>query len=480
MSKQSRRTFLKHIGASTAVLISPKFLLGAQPPERKPNIIFILTDDLGYGDLGCYGQKKIKTPNLDKMAANGIRLTQHYAGSTVSAPSRCVLMTGLHTGHARIRGNATVPLEPDDGTVAELLKKGGYTTGLIGKWGLGEAGSTGIPNRQGFDHFFGYLNQIRAHNYYPTYLWRNEEKHELNNEVVYSPDGYAKGIGSAATKRIDYSHDLFAAEALGFVEQHKDGPFFLYLALTIPHANNEHHLVNKHGMEVPDYGIYEDRDWPDAQKGHAAMISRMDTDVGRLLDKLTQLGIAQNTLVMFSSDNGPHKEGGADPDFFDSNGSLRGIKRDLYEGGIRVPFIAYWPKHIKPGTTSDHICGFQDLLPTCAELAGVKPPKDIDGISFVPTLLGKGTQKRHEYLYWEFDEQGGKQALRMGRWKAVRFLRDGRLELYDLSKDVGEQNDIADKRPGMLAQIGRRLDKARTISEPFPLPVLDRHPGKPG
>ena len=286
----------------------------------KPNIIYILADDLGYGDLGCFGQKTIKTPELDKMADQGIRFTNHYAGSTVCAPSRCSLMTGLHTGHARIRGNATQPLLPEDITVAELLKNAGYKTGLIGKWGLGEAGSSGVPNKQGFDYFFGYLNQIRAHNSYPDYLWRNEEKVFLDNEIEIIQHSYAKGVGSVAREKITHSHDLFTEEALRFIESEKDSSFFLYLAYTIPHANNEGIRMGQIGMEVPHLGIYKDEDWPEAQKAHAAMITYLDADIGRILSRLVELNIDQNTLVIFTSDNGPHAEGGADPDFFDSNG----------------------------------------------------------------------------------------------------------------------------------------------------------------
>ena len=468
-----RREFLKAVGVGTASLALPGCggafgLSGGESTVNKPNIIFILADDLGYGDLGCYGQKQIKTPNLDKMAEEGMRFTQHYAGSTVCAPSRCVLMTGLHTGHCLVRGNARVPLRPSDVTVAELLKQAGYTTGIIGKWGLGEPDSTGIPNRQGFDYWFGYLNQGHAHNYYPTYLWRNEEKVQLKNEVrdVNPP-------GGVATKRVEYSHDLFALEALTFVEHNKDKPFFLYLAFTIPHANNE---AGKEGMEVPDYGIYKDKDWPEAQKGHAAMITRMDGDIGKLFAKLKELGIDENTLVFFSSDNGPHREGGNNPDFNDSNGPLRGIKRDLYEGGIRVPGLARRPGKIKAGSVTDHICGFWDFLPTCADLAGIEAPKDIDGISMLPTLLGKHEkQKKHELLYWEFHEQGKKQAVRMGEFKGVRLNAaknpDGPIELYNLKTDIGEKDNIADQHPDIVEKIAQYMNQARVPSKDWPWPT---------
>src|SRR5262244_3630282 len=345
-------------------------------PQTRPNIIFIQADDLGYGDLSCYGQRKFKTPNIDRLAAEGLRFTQYYAGGTVCAPSRSALMTGQHTGHTRIRGNARYPLLPEDVTVAEVLKAtpgARYKTALIGKWGLGEAGTTGVPNRQGFDYFFGYLNQRHAHNYYPTFLWRNEEQVKLRNVV---PEEDKEGAGNS-TNRLDYSHDLIAEESLKFIEQNGRSPFFLYLAFTIPHANNE---AGKKGMEVPDQGEFASKDWPEQERAKAAMITRMDRDVGRLMALLKKLGIDDNTIVFFTSDNGPHREGGADPDFFDSNGPLRGIKRDLYEGGIRVPMIARWPGRIKSrggGAKSDQVWAHWDFLPTVAEIAGVKPPDNI-------------------------------------------------------------------------------------------------------
>lgn len=443
-------------------------LMGCQqaPPEtnQQPNIIFILADDLGYGDLGSYGQTQIQTPNLDQMAAEGMRFTNHYAGSTVCAPSRCVLMTGKHTGNCRIRGNAVMPLQPDDVTVAEVLQEAGYTTGLIGKWGLGESGSTGIPNKQGFDYFYGYLNQIRAHNFYPDYLWRNEEQVPLANEVEIVQETYAKGIGSYATKKVDYSHDLFTEEALSFVTTHQADPFFLYLAYTIPHANNESHLNNEHGMEVPDYGIYADMDWPDVEKGMAAMVSRLDTDVGRLLEHLRALGLSENTLVIFTSDNGPHREGWHDANFFDSNGPLRGIKRALYEGGIRVPMLAWWPSRIAPNQTSDHPSAFWDFLPTAADIAGIASPSDSDGTSYLPTLLGN-EQEPPPYLYWEFYEGGSAQAVRAGPWKAVRKpMFTGSIELYNLSTDLGESTDVALQYPSVVDSLRQFLEQAHTPS----------------
>ncbi|HZF38501.1 MAG TPA: arylsulfatase [Blastocatellia bacterium] len=452
---------------SFILIVIAAFAFNTATAQTKPNIIFIQADDLGYGDLSCYGQRKFKTPNIDRLAAEGLRFTQYYAGGTVCAPSRSALMTGQHTGHTRIRGNARYPLLPEDVTVAEVLKSapgapgGGYKTALIGKWGLGEAGTTGVPNRQGFDYFFGYLNQRHAHNYYPTFLWRDEERVNLRNVV---PDEDEEGSGNS-TNRVDYTHDLMAEEALRFIEGNSGGPFFLYLAFTIPHANNE--AKNK-GMEVPDLGEFANKDWPDQEKAKAAMITRMDRDVGRLMALLKKLGIDDNTLVFFTSDNGPHREGGADPDFFDSNGPLRGIKRDLYEGGIRAPMIARWPKRIKAGAKSDQVWAHWDFLPTAAEVAGVKPPANIDGISMLNALLGL-RQRNHEFLYWEFHERGFAQAVRMGDWKAVRKSADSPLELYDLKNDLGEQSDVAVKHPEVVKKIEEYLKTARTESELWPI-----------
>ena len=469
----TRRDFLKGAALGAASLAISK-RTGARQESRgkgmRPNIIFILADDLGYGDLGCYGQKQIKTPSLDAMAAEGMRFTQHYAGSTVCAPSRCALMTGLHTGHCYVRGNREVrpmgqlPLPSETVTVAKLLRKAGYTTGLIGKWGLGGPGSSGIPNDQGFDSFYGYLCQRHAHNYFPEFLFRNEEKIALKGNRVANPrpDGSGRSV-----ERAQYSHDLFAQEALSFVEGSRNTPFFLYLAYTIPHANNE---AGEKGMEVPSLDPYADESWPEPQKGHAAMITRMDADIGRLLAKLTELGLHENTLVMFSSDNGPHREGGADPRFFRSAGALRGIKRDLYEGGIRVPMIARWPGTIKPGSVSDHVSGFWDFLPTCADLAAVGVPGNSDGISMLPTLLGRpDLQRKHEFMYWEFHERGFTQAVRMGDWKAVRFSRGNKLELYNLKSDIGEEHDVADRHPEIVARIEDYLKTARTPSTHWPV-----------
>ena len=469
----NRRDFLKavSIGALTATIQGCRTWPIVKSP--RPNIIFILADDLGYGDLGCYGQKEIATPNIDRLAKEGLIFTDYYAGSTVCAPSRCALMTGLHTGHCWIRGNALIPLRPSDVTVAELLKKAGYTTGIIGKWGLGEAGTTGIPNKKGFDYWFGYLNQRHAHNYYPEFLWKNQEKIAVEGNQLPPESSAEDRIGGwgRSVKQVTYSGDLFTKEALAFLEQNKDRPFFLYLTYTTPHANNE---AGQNGMEVPSLGQYADKNWPAPQKGHAAMISRMDGDIGKLMAKLKELRLDENTLVMFSSDNGPHKEGGADPGFNKSSGPLRGYKRDLYEGGIRVPMLARWPEKIKAGSVSNHVSAFWDFLPTCCELAGIETPQDIDGISILPTLLGQTqNQKKHEFLYWEFHEQGKKQAVRTGDWKGIRLNvakdPDVPIELYNLKTDIAEEHNIAEKNPDIIAKMADHMKASRTPSEHWPL-----------
>ena len=464
MGKMNRRRMLQAAGGAVGgawLATGLPRVCGAAAPgtgPRPPNIIFILADDLGYGDLGCYGQRLIQTPNLDRMAAEGMRFTQCYAGSTVCAPSRCCLMTGLHTGHARVRGNKRVPLRPEDVTVADVLKGAGYTTALIGKWGLGEPGTSGVPNRQGFDEFFGYLNQGRAHNYYPEYLWRNEEKVAIEGNVE------SRDHRGVSIERKQYSHDLFTREALEFIERRKDEKFFLYLAYTIPHANNERGRAEGDGMETPSYGPYADKPWANPQKGHAAMISRMDRDIGALFQKLRDLGLDENTIVFFSSDNGTHKEGGADPQFFTSSGPLRGYKRDLYEGGIRVPTMVRWPGNVEAGVVNEHAWGFWDFPATAAQLAGAAIPEGLDGISMLPTLLGN-EQECHDSLYWEFHEGGFKRALRMGDWKAVSLGSDKPLELYDLSEDLGETNNVAEAHPEIVARIEHYLRTARTDSE---------------
>lgn len=458
------------VAAACVASLAGTLPVHAEPIER-PNIILVMADDLGYGDLGCYGQRLIETPHLDRMAREGLRFRQFYAGCTVCAPSRSVLMTGQHMGHTHVRGNAgndmsIQTLRDEDATVAEVLKRAGYATGMCGKWGLGDAqpGNTGLPRDQGFDFFYGYLNQVHAHNYYPEFLWRNEEKVPLRNKVARTGSGYGGFVGGHATERVDYSHDLIMQQALEFIDRHHGGPFFLYLPLTIPHANNEGTRATGNGQEVPEYGIYADRDWSDQDKGQAAMITRMDAGIGRLLNKLEQLGIERRTVVMFTSDNGPHDEGGHDTERFDPNGPLRGQKRDLYEGGIRVPLIVRWPGTTPAGAVSDHLGYFGDFLATAAELAGVEPPEPNDSLSLVPVITGHPERQReHEYLYWEFYERGGKQAVRHGRWKAVRMpMFTGRTELYDLSEDLGEARDVAAEHPDVVAQLETMMEQAHS------------------
>lgn len=463
MRRISRRTMLETLGAGLmgGFALDGCATAPSRVPAARPNIVFILADDLGYGDVGCYGQRLIQTPNIDAMAAEGVRFTQCYAGSTVCAPSRCALMTGRHTGHAFVRGNAQIPLRPDDTTVAELLKQAGYATGLFGKWGLGEPDTTGVPNRKGFDEFFGYLNQGHAHNGYPTYLWRNGTREPVPGNTERTDK---HGVCAQCQT---FANDLFTEEALSFIERHKGNPFFLYLAYTIPHANNERGAATGDGMEVPGYDAYANQPWPNPQKGHAALISRLDRDVGRVLAKLRGLGLDNNTIVFFTSDNGPHKEGGADPEFFHSAGPLRGYKRAMYEGGIRVPMIVRWPGVVPKGR-SDQVWAFWDVMPTMAELAHVPAPQGIDGRSAMPLLLGEAKQL-HEFLYWEFHEGGFFRAVRMGDWKAVIPGKGKPLELYDLSKDVGETADVAAEHPAIVARITEYLKSARTISEHWPV-----------
>ena len=452
-----RRQFLTFVaGGAAAGLIPFSGCIdeSADPIANKtqrPNIIFILADDLGYGDLGCYGQKHIKTPNIDRIAAEGIRFTQHYAGSTVCAPSRCVLMTGLHTGHTAVRGNREIkpegqyPIAAETITVAKVLKRAGYITAVVGKWGLGGPGSSGVPNKQGFDHWFGYLCQRKAHSYYPEYLWKNGKKIILEK--------------NKAGKKGTYSHDLFTAEAMDFIRQNRNRRFFLYLPYTIPHTR----------YEIPSTEPYSDRPWAKKEKVHAAMITRMDRDIGRTMNLLKKLNIDEKTIVFFSSDNGAAQrwEGR-----FDSSGLLRGRKRDMYEGGIRTPLVVKWPGKIKPAAESDHISAFWDFLPTCAELAGVSAPENIDGISMVPTLLGRDDrQKRHKFLYWEFFhwKKGFYLAVRMGDFKVVRLSPTGPLELYNLKTDIAEKNNIAAEHPEIIAEIEAYLKTARTDSPHWPI-----------
>ena len=460
-----RREFINAMAPGAASL----GLTPAAAAAERPNIIMILADDLGYGDLGCYGQKLIKTPNLDRMAAEGLRFTQFYSGNTVCAPSRCVLMTGQHMGHCHVRGNAETDmlvqsLRQSDVTVAEVLKSAGYATALIGKWGLGEIDQPGHPLRKGFDTFYGYLNQVHAHNYWPDFLWRNREQVKLPNVVKPAERAYGGFRGGVSTKRVQYSPDLIANEALAWIEKQKNNSFFLYLAPTLPHANNEWTSGIGHGAEIPDYGIYAKQNWPDPDKGQAAMVSRLDRDVGRVLDRLASLGLTEKTLVLFTSDNGPHMESGNNPPLFNPAGPLRGMKRDLLEGGIRVPFLASWPGRIQPGQVSDHVGYFGDLMATVCDLTGSALPPNRDSVSFLPALRGERTrQRQHDYLYWEFYEGGSAQAVRWGKWKGIRSpMFTGTIQLYDLSFDPGEKYNVARGHADVVKQIEAIMARAHT------------------
>ncbi len=450
------RGFFRHVLLGMLALTLPWMAQAAT--TTRPNIIYILVDDMGYGDPSCFGQKKLKTPHLDAMAADGLRFTQHYAGSTVCAPSRCVLMTGLHTGHCIVRTNGNHKLSEKDITVAQVLKKAGYRTGCVGKWGVGRPGITD-PNDRGFDYFYGYVCMNHAHNCFPPFIVQNGEKVPLRNVLAEKWENHTYPGAGVAVKKVDFVPHLCQKEVLQFIDRNKGNPFFLYYALNIPHANNE---GGRNGMEVPSYGEFADKDWPAPEKGFATMIRHIDEYVKEVLDKLKVHGLDKRTLVMFSSDNGPHQEGGHEMEYFDSNGSLRGKKRDLYEGGVRVPTIAYWPGVITAGRESDHVSGFQDIMPTFAELAGVECPKT-DGISMVPTLLGKGEQKKHDHLFWEFYEGGGKKAVLKGNWKGVRLdtfkKPDGPIELYDISMDLSEQKNVAEQHPDIVADMARIMEE---------------------
>ena len=449
-------------------------------PVPRPNIVFILADDLGYGEVGCYGEKLIATPNVDRLAAEGMKFTQFYAGCTVCAPSRSVLMTGQHMGHTRVRGNAgrsdlsAQTLQAGDITIARVLRDGGYATGLIGKWGLGLENDEGEPRKQGFQEYFGFLNQTHAHNHFPDFLWRNGEKVALPN--VVTPVGDVPGVGYA-TKRVAYANDLFFDEARAFLTRHRAEPFFLYLALTTPHANNEAGRALGDGNEVPDHHAYDDRPWNDSQKNHAAMVTRMDAGVGAVMAQLKGLGLDEHTLVVFTSDNGPHREGGPNyaPEFFTASGPLRGIKRDLWDGGVRVPMIVRWPGRIKPATQSAHVGYFGDFMATLAELASAKAPARVDSVSLAPTLLGQSPQPKHEYLYWEFYESGTSQAVLLGdRWKAVRLKSPAApIALYDLAVDLGEQTDVAAKHPELVARATDLMRAAHVDNSHWKIPGLE-------
>lgn len=456
------------ISLFSLVALALTVFTGTMQAAERPNIIWIMADDLGYADLGCFGQKVITTPNLDQMAKEGMKFTHFYAGATVCAPSRSVLMTGMHHGHTTVRGNSgkTNPgaqaLKEGDVTVAKVLHDAGYKTALIGKWGLGDVGEaeSGLPRKQGFDYFYGYLNQTHAHNHFPDYLWRNETKEPLSNIVI--PLG--ENGGGYAKEPIHFSDDLFADESLKFVEENKKGPFFLYWSMVVPHANNERTRELKDGAEVPDYGPYEGKDWPNPDKGQAAMITRLDSYVGRMMKLLKEQGLAEKTLVIFTSDNGPHNESNHDLTRFDPNGPYTGIKRSLTDGGIRVPLIAWWPGKVKAGAETSHVASFADWLGTAADLAETKAPANVDSISFAPTLLGQEGQAKHEFLYWEFHEGGFKQAaLYQGRWKGIRQGRpDAPVALYDQEKDVAEEKNVAKEHPEIVEKIGAYLKTART------------------
>ena len=442
----------------------------AAADTSRPNLIWIMADDLGYGDIGSYGQKVIKTPHLDRMAREGLKFTQFYAGATVCAPSRSVLMTGQHHGRTRVRGNAGAAnpkaqaLRAEDVTVARALKDAGYVTALTGKWGLGDVGEaeSGLPRKQGFDYFFGYLNQRHAHNHFTDFLWRNEERIPLPNKVkTVSPDG-----AGYATDPVVFADDLVTDEALKFVSQNQTRPFFLYWSMVIPHANNERTRDLKNGATPPDFGPYTKENWPEPDKGQAAMISRMDSYIGRMMDHLKLLGIAENTLVIFTSDNGPHNEANHNLQRFNPSGPFSGIKRSLTDGGIRIPFIAWWPGKVKPGESA-HVGYFGDWFATAAELARARTPSNLDSLSFVPTLLGKsGEQKKHEFLYWEFHERGFNQAaLYQGRWKGIRERTlSAPLALYDLKNDVAEKKNVAAANPEIAGKIEAYLKTARSES----------------
>ena len=448
------------------VLINTVDVFGEE--KKKPNIILILADDLGYGDLGCFGQKVLKTPHLDNMAKEGMRFTQFYAGSTVCAPSRSVLLTGKHMGRTTVRGNSVAPIiiQPNELTLASMLKKAGYQTACIGKWGVGTPHNFTNPNDVGFDHFFGYINMWHAHNFYPEFLVRNGKVVHLKNVVAdkwkkhQDPKSPTAGRG-VAVKRVEYAPDLFIEDAVRFINDNKDQPFFLYFAMNVPHANNE---AGKKGMEVPDLGEFANKDWPEPEKGFAAMIKNIDRDTGRILGLLKSLKIDDNTLVIFTSDNGPHQEGGHQADFFDSNGKFRGIKRDLTEGGIRVPTIAWWPSVIKPDSVDDSHWYFGDFMATYAEVAGLPQPKDVDSDSFYATLSGQPREKkwkRKSRMYWEFYEKGSAQAIRFGKWKAIRKpMFTGPIELYDMSNDGEEKRDYSKRRPDLARHAKNLLDQA--------------------
>lgn len=458
------------LSASTLLLVTNSCFKDKQEKnseQDKPNLIFVLADDLGWGDLSMNGQDSFSTPTIDQMAREGITFTNFYTGSTVSAPSRASLLTGKHTGHTSVRGNARGQLVGDNEmTLAKVMKKAGYTTGKIGKWGIGNPPPVDDPERKGFDYFYGYINMYHAHNFYPEFLYHNGEKVKLDNKLKLKNgenpwENMPEGTGVAEVKK-EYAPFLFDQKGLNFIEKHQNEPFFLFMSYNTPHANNE---KKPNGMEVPSYGRFADKNWPDPEKGFAKMIVNLDRSMEKILKKLKELEINNNTIVIFCSDNGPHAEGGHKMEYFNSNGELRGMKRDLYDGGIRTPFIVRWPDVIEPGQQSDHLGAFWDVLPTLADLVNADIPEETDGISFLPTLKGNpARQKQHEYLYWEFPPQGGKRAMIKDNWKAVKLhARDNKpavFELYNIETDPYEKNNLADKHPEVVKKLKHLFDRA--------------------
>ncbi|MHB0756724.1 arylsulfatase [Polaribacter sp. M15] len=436
---------------------------------QKPNIIYILADDLGYGDLSAYGQTKFSTPNIDKLAKEGILFTQHYAGSTVCAPSRSSLMTGLHTGNTPIRGNSKMELPKKSLTIAEILKDHGYATGGFGKWGLGTSGKSGSPLHQGFDTFFGFHSQMLAHHYYPNFLWDNDTKVILK--------------GNQGLNKKQYAPNLIHQKALSFIEKHQKAPFFLFYPTIIPHAElfapkqYINQFIGKFNPEKSYKGVdqgklYKKGRYGSQKNGHAAfvaMITLLDDQVGEIVQKIKDLGLEKNTIFIFTSDNGPHKEAGADPIYFNSNGIYKGFKRDLFEGGIRVPMIVKWKGKIKENSTTNHPSAFWDVLPTITDLLNVDLKTKTDGISFLPTLLQNEPQKKHDFLYWEFHEKGGRQAVLKNHWKLIKYnvKKTPKFFLFDIEKDPGESINLADKMPQKFKELKKLMASARTESQQF-------------
>jgi arylsulfatase A-like enzyme len=471
------------------LLISP-FLMFKGAAQNKPNIIIILADDMGYGDLSCYGQQNFVTPNIDKLANDGIRFTNFYSGATVCAPSRAALLTGLHNGHNSVRGNQPFPqMLGNEPTIASILKQNGYQTGLIGKWGIGHPQPVGDPQRCGFQYSFGYLNMWHAHNFFPEFLYENDKKYPLpgnkllpvdewsNNSWVGTPENAPEGYGEAKIKG-QYVPDEMEKKALEFITLNKKNPFFLFFTPTIPHANNE---IKLNGMEVPSHGMYAGKDWPEVEKGFAAAINRLDETIKSIRNHLEREGLDKNTLIIFTSDNGPHNEGGHNAAFFNSSGIYRGTKRDLYEGGIRIPMIAWWPGVIAPGSINKEPFSQIDFLATACEIAGVRISNKTDGVSLLPSLKNQNElQGKHKYLYWEFYESGGRQALLQYPWKLVKlntttYAQNGKTELYNLEQDPREKNDLFSKNPEKVKNLEKLLKEAHV-----PHPQMSLFVPKPG